>query len=129
METVDFNTEGFLNGNYYQYIIKKSPEKNTSSLVEKRESAYLEAKNSAGEIARKKLIRYCYSFYLSKHPGSKTALSTFNSRKREEKLIPFIKKAYLYQEYYTHEAEAVLVFRIYKHGLKREIDSLALSPE
>lgn len=128
-QPVDYKTEGFLNGNYYQYIIKRSPVGIASGLVEKRESAYLDAKSYADKIPLQKLTHYCYSLYLSKHPVLKNDASKHYTGKLKQKLMLYIKKRYLYQEYYTRKSEAVLVFRIYKQGLKNEVDSMALSAE
>jgi hypothetical protein len=128
-QPVDYITEGFLNDDYYQFIVKKSPEKYAKGILEKRESAYLEAKNSAAKTALESLTRYCYSLYLSKHPGPKNAGIKAKTGKFKQKLLSFTDRSYLYQEYYTSIAEAVLVFRIHKNGLKSDIDSLALSPE
>ncbi len=128
-QPAEFKSEGFLNDSYYQFIVIASPGKRYAGLTERRESAYLEGRNRADKTAREKLTLYCHSYYLSKHPGSKAPVSKFATGKLQSKLLPYTGKIYIYQEYYTEKDEAVLVFRIHGGGLKKEIDSLALSPD
>ncbi len=127
VQPADYKSEGFLNDSYYQFIVKASPGIGSGGLAERRESAYLEGRNRAEKTAREKLSLYCYRYYLSKSPGSKAPLSKFTTGKLQRKLLPYTGRIYIYQEYYTEKDDAVLVFRIHERGLRKEIDSLALS--
>ncbi|HOP30780.1 MAG TPA: hypothetical protein P5120_10280 [Spirochaetota bacterium] len=109
----DFSTSGPLGEDCFQVLIKMEPDTDSSSMYEKRQSAYIKARKNLYSEAEKQITAYCMSFRQEKISESeeaaikKTAASYAESGKLEE-------------EFYLIDDSVVLVYRIYKKGIKNE---------
>ena len=109
----DFSTSGPLGEDCFQVLIKMEPDTDSSSMYEKRQSAYIKARKNLYSEAEKQIMAYCISSRQGKISESeeaaikKTAASYAESGKFEE-------------EFYLIDDSVVLVYRIYKKGIKNE---------
>ncbi len=112
----DFTTSGPLGDDCFQVVIKVEPDKDAVTMHERRESAFIKAKKMIYSEAEKQISSYYYSAgkdAATDQPGDdsgikKAAASYSGSGKLE-------------QEFYLSDDSVVLIYRIYKKGIKNDI--------
>jgi hypothetical protein len=122
----DFTTEGFLDRDHYQVIIRGVPEKGLKGLVAERESALKNAKNAMNEKISGSLLTYLYNYNYNKLKIK--AGDVLNSDEVKKNLTDgiqqFFASGYTAFEYYNADNSAVLVYRIFKEELIEKIESI-----
>jgi len=122
----NFTHRGFINDDCFQTVITESPDKNSGGLVEQRESAFLKAKVGCPETAISDLTEYiCVkNIHADKPEEKQAAINPAPARKKIEATVrKYIRYGYIAEEYYREDNSVVLVYRIRKSGLRRDIDS------
>lgn len=112
----DYTTSGILADNCFQVVITMPPDKEFKTMSEQRENAYIKAKNSIVSETAVQILNYYTSNSASGGNLSEERIS--NLKKRFEE---YSRKGVIDQEYYLIDNSAVLVFRIFKTGIKNEI--------
>ncbi|PKL40588.1 MAG: hypothetical protein CVV44_03010 [Spirochaetae bacterium HGW-Spirochaetae-1] len=123
----NFTHRGFINDDCFQTVITESPDKDTGGLVEQRESAFLKAKVGCPETAINDLVEYiCAKNIHADKPGeNQPAINPVPARQKIEASVRrYIQYGYIAEEYYREDYSVVLVYRIRKSGLRRDIDSI-----
>jgi len=113
----DYTTSGALTENCFQVIITMPPDKEFKTMTEQRESAFIKAKDSIGAETEKQILTYyCVnrSIEIESIPSDK--LNVF-----KDKATDYSRRGIIDQEYYLIDNSAVLVYRIFKTGIKNEI--------
>jgi hypothetical protein len=113
----DFTTSGALGDDCFQVIISASPDTELKTMAEQRENAFIKAKNSISSETERQML----DFYLSSKSikPDNIPLETVNSLKK--KSGAYSKKGIIEQEYYQMDNTVILVYRIFKNGIKNEI--------
>lgn len=111
----DFSTSGPLGDDCFQVVVKMVPDKDALTMHERRESAFIKAKKNIHSEAEKQII----SYILASHNNG-TALTS------EDSTIKKMASSYagsgkLEQEFYLIDDSVVLIYRIYKKGIKNKI--------
>ena len=111
----DFSTSGPLGDDCFQVVVKMVPDKDALTMHERRESAFIKAKKNIHSEVEKQII----SYILASHNNG-TALTS------EDSTIKKMASSYagsgkLEQEFYLIDDSVVLIYRIYKKGIKNEI--------
>ena len=126
--STDFKTEGFLDRDHFQVVIQGFPDKSKRGLVEIRESALANAKSNIIKKVVEKLSEYCINLQLRKintnQRNKKVDLSKITSD-LEPKLIGFYRSGYTAFEYHNEDNSAIIVYRVFKDGLKRKLESIS----
>jgi hypothetical protein len=113
----DYTTSGALTDNCFQVIVSMTPDKDLKTMADQRENAFIKAKDSiAAEIEKQVLLYYTVSRSVSADSLPEEKLNIF-----KERAIGYSKLGTIEQEYYLIDNSAVLVYRIYKNGIKTEI--------
>lgn len=122
----DFKTEGFLDRDHYQVIIKGFPDKRSRGLVQRRECAIKDARTKMNEIIIDSLANYCLDYQFERL-AIKDESDVLNLMKVKSKLrkrmMKYMRFGYIAFEYYNEDHSAVIVFRIYKEDLLSNIES------
>jgi hypothetical protein len=122
----DFSTEGFLDRDHYQVIVKGMPEKGLKGLVAERESALNSAKAVMSKKTSASLVKYILDYNINKLKIKSGDILNPEDVKRNiaAGVQQFIASGYTAFEYYNPDNSAVLVFRIFKDDLIEEIESV-----
>jgi len=112
----DFSTSGLLGDDCFQVIIKMEPDKEAISMHERRESAFIKAKKNIYSEAEKQIISY--SLLSRKDNGT---VSEADDAAIKKMAASYAESGKLEQEFYLIDDSAVLIYRIYKKGIKNEI--------
>jgi len=127
----DYTTEGFLDKDHYQSIIKGSPDRKKRGLVKRRESALNDAKSKMNDKIIKSLANYSLNYQLKKMgvkldvKGKTNILNLAEVEKTiNEMLTPLLQYGHITFEYYNENNSAVIVYRIFKDDLVDEIESI-----
>lgn len=111
----DFSTSGPLGDDCFQVVIKVEPEKDAVTMHERRESAFIKAKKNIYSEAERQIV----SYYLSQN-GGVAADELANSGIRK-KAASYADSGKLEHEFYLNDDSVVLIYRIYKKGIKDDI--------
>ncbi len=111
----DYSTSGVLTDDCFQVIITMPPDKELRTMSEQRENAYIKAKNSISQETARQIMNY----YTANIPGGK--VSDDMVPVLEKKFEVYSRHGVIDQEFYLIDNSAVLIFRIYKTGIKKEI--------
>ncbi len=128
--TTDFRTEGFLDPDHFQVIIKAYPDRGMRGLISKRESALENAKERLNNAVIEKLSEYYLNIYLKKmgiRDKSYILTQAEKIAKLNQVMSQYLDYGYTAFEYYNEDNSAVLVHRIIKKGLRNEIESIKIS--
>lgn len=111
----DFTTSGPLGEDCFQIVVKMEPDNDAVTMHERRESAFIKAKKNIYTEAEKQIISYC----MSSHKDGGTG------HEPDEAAIKKLAASYagsgkLEQEFYLIDDSVVLIYRIYKKGIKNE---------
>ncbi len=111
----DFATSGPLGEDCFQVVIKMEPDKDAASMYEKRQSAYIKARKEIYGEAEKQIISYCLS--ARKEAGTVSESDEAGIKKRA---AAYAESGKLEQEFYLIDDSVILIYRIYKKGIKNE---------
>ena len=128
--STDFKTEGFLDPDHFQIVVKAYPDKGKRGLINKRESALENAEEQLNNTVIEKLSEYYLTFHFNKMGiRDKTSIITQTEKMAELKKVMsrYLNHGYRAFEYYNEDNSAVLVHRIFKNGLRTEIESIQIS--
>jgi hypothetical protein len=128
--TTDFRTEGFLDPDHFQIVIKAYPDRGMRGLINKRESALENAKERLNNAVIEKLSEYYLNIYLKKmgiRDKSHILTQAEKIAKLNQVMSQYLDYGYTAFEYYNEDNSAVLVHRIIKKGLRNEIESIKIS--
>ncbi len=123
----DFKTEGFLDPDTFQVVVRGVPDPAGRGLVEKRASARKNAAALFNETALRKLGNYYFMRLVeSKKIRSKDEIINAPEAEAElrTKLMPYIASGGIAFEYYNEDYSAVIVYRMYKKNLADTIESI-----
>jgi hypothetical protein len=123
----DYTTEGFLDTDHYQVIIRGKPDEGAKGLVAQRESALNNAKSAMNEMIINSLIKYSLNYNISKLKIKDiNEIENFQETKEilSKKLNKFLQFGYTAFEYYNEDNSAVIVYRIFKEDLVKKIESV-----
>lgn len=113
----DFTTIGPLTDDCFQVIITVQPEREFKTMADQRENAFIKAKNSIPSETEKQVLSY---YSVSKSVGL-DSIPEETVKILKEKAYSYSKIGIIEQEYYLIDNSAVLIYRIYKTGIKNEI--------
>jgi hypothetical protein len=112
-EIINFTDEGFINDNIFQVILKGLPDKKTKTMVAQRETARANAAALIDNVPISKLAGHiCAS---AQYAGFSETIELFQKYK---------KYGYIYEEFYLIDNSVNIVYRLYKNGLKKDIESV-----
>jgi len=111
----DFSTSGPLGEDCFQIIVKMEPDKDALSMYERRESAYIKARKNIFFEAEKQIVNFCMS--AREEQG---AISDSTKAAIKQMASSYAKAGKLEQEFYLIDDSIVLIYRIYKKGIKNE---------
>lgn len=111
----DFTTSGPLGEDCFQVVVKMEPDRDAVTMHERRESAFIKARKIIYTEAERQIAEYC----LASRKNSETV------QESDESAIKKIAASYagsgkLEQEFYLIDDSVVLIYRIYKKGIKNE---------
>ena len=109
-------TSGFSDRNTFIALIKVRPEMGTSSLVEKRESAYMEAKIKVKQFALQELVNYARTVQCT--DGNPVKID-------QQRMEKFIQKGYISDEYYDPDGSISLIYSIKARSLRNKVHTEA----
>ncbi len=123
----DYKTEGFLDCDHFQVIVKGAPDKEKRGLVFKRDSALKDAKSRVNEAVVQSLVDYNVSHQIKKLNAANIKniqnIEEVKKKLRAE-LNEYLQYGYIAFEYYGKNCSAVIVYRIYKDDLIDSIESI-----
>jgi hypothetical protein len=123
----DYTTEGFLDRDHYQVIVKGNADKEARGLTASRESALKNAKAAMNEKIITSLVNYNINYHLNKAQiKNVNDVKNMGEAKKElsGKMQEFLQYGETAFEYYNHDFSAVLVYRLFKDGLAEKIESV-----
>ncbi|MDY6935622.1 MAG: hypothetical protein SVZ03_15545 [Spirochaetota bacterium] len=123
----DYKTDGFLDYDHYQVIINGFPNEKDVGLVERRESALANAKSQMHNVIITKLTNFIlkYQFQQLKINSTKHVLNIGEVKDiLYVKLLKYLDFGYIAFEYYDEDNSVVIVYRIFKDNLYKEIKSI-----
>jgi hypothetical protein len=117
-EYEDLSTNGFINDGCYQAIVEIKPALENSSLVKMRNSVSSVSELEIEEAVYKNIYDYYAKniAYYSRNKGNKNII---RSRLRE-----YVRDGSVAHKYYSENKGLILIYRIYRKELKREMDLL-----
>lgn len=122
----DFRTEGFLDGDHFQVVVKGMPDPTARGLVARRESALKEAESKIAGAVASGIGAYRLDHLMRGLEPADRARVTNLPRVRaeiERDSAAYVKYGRRAFEYYNEDHSAVIVFRIYRKGLQKSLES------
>lgn len=116
-QKINYTTSGALSNDCFQIIITVPPDREFKTMAEQRENAFIKAKNSLIPEIEKQVLLY----YSAAKPVNIGSLSQETLNIIKDKSSEYSKQSIIEQEYYLIDNSAVLVYRIFKKGIKNEI--------
>jgi len=113
----DYKTSGALSDDYFQVIITFPPEKEYKTMADQRENSFIKAKNNIVSETEKQVLAY----YLSQKNIKTSDIANDRLELLKETFRNYAKYGNIDQEYYLPDNSTVLVYRIYKKGIKQKI--------
>jgi hypothetical protein len=113
----DFTTSGTLGEDCFQVIITASPDADLKTMTEQRENAFIKAKSSIFAVTEQQIL----SYYLTANGGKVENLPQEKIDYLKKKFSAYSKQGIIEQEYYLIDNTAILVYRIFNNGIKKEI--------
>lgn len=113
----DYTTSGALTDDCFQVIITMTPDREFKTMADQRENAFIKAKDRIPAETEKQIKEFYAagnSINIADMPQDKVNLL-------KEKSETYSKQGIIDQEYYLIDNSAVLVYRIFKNGIKSEI--------
>jgi hypothetical protein len=125
----DIKTEGFLDADHFQVIVRGVPDPGARGLVERRESARKNAAALLPGTALARLVNYYIAHRIeSGEIGSRDEAINLSEAEAElgKKLGPYVARGHIAFEYYNEDHSAVLVFRVQGRNLAGKIEGLGV---
>jgi hypothetical protein len=123
----DFQTEGFLDSNHFQAVIRGTADPSSRGLVETRESSLRNARWKMESTVTGRLSEYCFNCRMQAL-GIKDRGEILNLAEAESSLngslIALYKKGHTAFEYYDRDCSAVIVYRIYGRNLQSRLEHM-----
>lgn len=120
----DFSTTGFISDDCYQLASREAPDPRAQGLVERRDSAFFKAREALVPAAVNRLTDY----RMSRIPPAKNGKSPEEMKKKAVQISTLIRRicedGRISEEFYEDDDSVILIFRICRKGLKKEIESL-----
>ena len=113
----DYSTSGALTNDCFQVIITVQPEREFKTMADQRENAFIKAKDSIPAETEKQVL----SFYSSDKSIEIENIPEKQLKILKEKSADYARQGIIDQEYYLIDNSAILVYRIFKNGIKNEI--------
>jgi hypothetical protein len=113
----DYTTSGALSDDYFQVIVTFPPDKEYKTMADQRENSFIKAKNSIETETEKQIFAY----YLLQKNIKTSDLPADRMNSMKETFRGYAKYGNIDQEYYLADNSTVLVYRIYKKGIKQKI--------
>jgi len=113
----NYTSSGALTDDCFQVIITTPPDRDLKTMVEQRENAFIKAKDSIISETEKQILLY----YSLNNSISIDSISPGIIKALKEKSNIYSKNGIIDQEYYLSDNSAVLVYRVFKNGIKNEI--------
>jgi hypothetical protein len=130
--SLEIRTNGFINENCYQAILKLEPEESAMGLVAKRESAFLKAKNSLlYDLAIENLANYCYDSQLKTgtvDKNKKTAEQAAYKNALIDKIKGLANTGKISFIYYNEKNCMMIGYRMDKIGFKKKLEGIINPP-
>jgi hypothetical protein len=126
----DFKTTGFIDDHRFQIIVSSKPDSSAKGLVAQRESALLKARNDVQTAATDALVNHRLEIYLmSKNTDPQIGREESEHARPflQTKFFPLVTRGKVLEEYYEKDNTAIIVFRIEKENLKKEIETADIS--
>ena len=123
----DYTTDGFLDTDHYQVIVKGKPDADAKGLVAARESSLNDAKTRIEDTVLNNLVEYNYQYYLDKlniKDEKKIQNVQYVKQDLRKQMLQFYSFGYIAFEYYNPDNSAVIVYRIFKDNLLKKIESI-----
>ena len=123
----DYTTDGFLDTDHYQVIVKGKPDADAKGLVAARESSLNDAKSRIEDTVLNNLVEYNYQYYLDKlniKDEKKIQNVQYVKQDLRKQMLQFYSFGYIAFEYYNPDNSAVIVYRIFKDNLLKKIESI-----
>jgi hypothetical protein len=113
----DYRTSGALGDDYFQVIITYHPDKEFKTMADQRENSFIKTKNNIISETEKQILDY----YLAQKSLNVSDIQPDRLNMLKENFKAYAKYGNIDQEYYLADNSAVLVYRIYKKGIKQQI--------
>jgi predicted membrane metal-binding protein len=113
----NYTTSGTLTDDCFQVIVTASPDREMKAMADQRENSFIKAKDSIPAETEKQILLY----YTAEKSLTIETLPDEKLKLLKEKAVSYSKKGIIDQEYYLIDNSAVLVYRIFKKGIKNEI--------
>jgi hypothetical protein len=120
----DFTLQGFLDDHHFQVIVSAKPDKSIKGLVAQRESALTIARNDIQRKALADLVQYRIDIYAHEKGIEQSAIDEQTEAIKKDLTSDFLSLlsyGKVIEEYYEKDNSAVILFRIEKSNLRREI--------
>ena len=111
----DFSTSGPLGDDCFQVVIKMEPDSDASTMYERRQSAYIKARKNIYPEAEKQIVNY--SMMSRKESGT---ISESDEAGIKKMAAAYAESGKLEHEFYLGNDSVILIYRIYKKGIKNE---------
>jgi len=115
----DFTTSGPLGEDCFQAVIKMEPDKGTETMYSRRESAFIKAKKNILTETEQQIFNYYAAF----RSNQDVEISPENRKLLSEKFLKIAETGKIDHEFYLNDDSIVLIYRIYKKGIKSGIIS------
>lgn len=113
----DYKTSGALTDDYFQVIITFPPDKEFKTMADQRENSFIRAKNNIISETEKQILEY----YCTLKNIKSSEIDPAKLILMKETFRDYAKYGNIDQEYYLADNSTVLVYRIYKKGIKQKI--------
>lgn len=113
----NYVTTGALTDDCFQVIITTPPDRELKTMADQRENAFIKAKNSIPLETEKQVL----SYYTNDKAVNINSIPENILKKLKEIAGAYSKLGTIEQEFYLIDNSAVLIYRIYKTGIKNEI--------
>lgn len=122
----DFRTEGFLDPDHFQVIVRGAPAPGARGLVARRESALKAAESRIPEAVADAVGTYRLECLLRRlEPADRPLVTNLEQVRAElwKEAAGYVRYGRRAFEYYNEDHSAVIVYRIYRGGLRASFES------
>ncbi len=122
----DFRTEGFLDPDHFQVIVKGVPAPGTRGLVARRESALKDAESKIPQAVADAIGAYRLDHLMGRlDPADRPRVTNLEQARAEiwKDAAGYVKYGRRAFEYYNEDHSAVIVFRVYRSDLRARLES------
>lgn len=125
----DIQSRGFLSPDTFQVILTAAPDRKLPGLVKQRENARAAARASVSSGVILELGNYCIDYNLRINNIIIDRYSQIINIEQvraalNKNIAPYVRHGKIVTEYYLPDNSCVIVFRVRKRGLRKEIESI-----